>query len=52
MLKLMEKVDSTKQFLNSETYLRRIGKIASVQLQKLVDSMPDQIFANGGSTKY
>ena len=36
--------------------LRRMGKIPSVQLQKLVDSMPSRIFevikANGGSSKY
>ena len=33
-----------------------MGKIPSVQLQKLVDCMPSRIFlvikANGGSTKY
>ena len=36
--------------------LRRMGKIPSFQLQKLVDSMPREIFevikVNGGSTKY
>ena len=38
------------------TILDRWEKIPSVQLQKLIDSMPSQIFevikANGGSTKY
>ena len=33
-----------------------MGKIPSVQLQKLLDSMPNRIFevikANGGPTKY
>ena len=38
------------------TTLRRMGKIPSVQLQKIVDSMRSRSFevikANGGSTKY
>ena len=48
----MKEIDSTQQKCN----LRRRGKIPSVQLQKLVDSIPSRILyvikANGGSTKY
>ena len=43
-------------FLSQKCNLRRMGKITSVQLQKLIESMTSQIFevikANGGSTKY
>ena len=35
-----------------EIRFRCMGKITSVQLQKLVDSMLDIIKANSGSTKY
>ena len=52
----MKEVDSTEQFLNSKMQSWTQEKKHSVQLQKLVDSMPNRIIdvikSNSGSTKY
>ena len=53
----MKEVDCTQKFLNTKKAIFDAWeKIPSVQLQKLVDSMPSRIFevikANDRSTKY
>ena len=53
---LWRRSTALSNFSTQKRYLRRMGKILSVQLQKLVDSMPSRVFevikANGRSTKY
>ena len=52
----LERLICHKTQPNKQAILDALEKIPSVQLQKLVDSMPSQIFevikANSGSTKY
>ena len=53
---LWRRSTALSNFCTQKRNLKCMGKIPSVQLQKLIDSMPSRIFdvikANGGYTKY